>query len=252
MLLRMYLRWAERRHFKADLIEADAGEEAGLKSATLTLAGDNAYGDHPRREGRPPARPAVAVRQGRIARTPRSRASRRHRGSTTTSTSTSTRRTCASTRTARRAPAASTSTRPTRPSASRTCRRARRPVPERALAAAEPSRRDARFLKSRLLELELKRREEELAKERGESQDISFGSQIRSYVLHPYTMVNDHRTNLKDADVQGVLDGDLDRSSARTCSSGRRTARNGECGPRSSTAGRLRARSSLAFALGPC
>ena len=67
-----------------------------------------------------------------------------------------------------------------------------------------------RSLKSRLLELELKRREEELAKERGEAQDIAFGSQIRSYVLHPYTMVNDHRTNLKDGNAQGVLDGDLD------------------------------------------
>ena len=64
-----------------------------------------------------------------------------------------------------------------------------------------------RVLKSRLLELELKRREEELAKERGEAQDNSFGSQIRSYVLHPYTMVNDHRTNLKDGNIQGVLDG---------------------------------------------
>ena len=67
-----------------------------------------------------------------------------------------------------------------------------------------------RVLKSRLLELEIKRRDEELAKERGEAQDISFGSQIRSYVLHPYTMVNDHRTSLKDGNAQGVLDGDLD------------------------------------------
>ena len=60
-----------------------------------------------------------------------------------------------------------------------------------------------RVLKSRMLELELKRREEELAKQRGETQDNSFGSQIRSYVLHPYTMVNDHRTNLKDGNAQG-------------------------------------------------
>ena len=61
-----------------------------------------------------------------------------------------------------------------------------------------------------MLELELKRREQELAKARGISLDNSFGSQIRSYVLHPYTMVNDHRTNRKDGDVQSVLDGDLD------------------------------------------
>jgi peptide chain release factor 2 len=67
-----------------------------------------------------------------------------------------------------------------------------------------------RILKSRLLEREREEREAVLAKERGEAQDISFGSQIRSYVLHPYTMVNDHRTNLKIGNAQGVLDGDLD------------------------------------------
>jgi peptide chain release factor 2 len=67
-----------------------------------------------------------------------------------------------------------------------------------------------RILKSRLLEREHEEREAALAKERGEAQDISFGSQIRSYVLHPYTMVNDHRTNMKVGNAQGVLDGDLD------------------------------------------
>jgi peptide chain release factor 2 len=50
----------------------------------------------------------------------------------------------------------------------------------------------------------------ELAKERGEAQDVNFGSQIRSYVLHPYTMVKDHRTNVEVGNAQGVLDGDLD------------------------------------------
>jgi peptide chain release factor 2 len=67
-----------------------------------------------------------------------------------------------------------------------------------------------RILKSRLLEREREEREAAMAKERGEAQDISFGSQIRSYVLHPYTMVNDHRTNMKIGNAQGVLDGDLD------------------------------------------
>jgi peptide chain release factor 2 len=67
-----------------------------------------------------------------------------------------------------------------------------------------------RILKSRLIEREHEEREAALAKERGEAQDISFGSQIRSYVLHPYTMVNDHRTNVKVGNAQGVLDGDLD------------------------------------------
>ena len=61
-----------------------------------------------------------------------------------------------------------------------------------------------------LVELEERKRREEIAKERGEAQDVNFGSQIRSYVLHPYTMVKDHRTGHEMGDVQRVLDGDLD------------------------------------------
>ena len=75
----------------------------------------------------------------------------------------------------------------------------------RALGAA------LRILKSRLVELEQERREEELARERGAAQDIGFGSQIRSYVLHPYQMVKDHRTGTETGNVQAVLDGDLDQ-----------------------------------------
>ena len=68
-----------------------------------------------------------------------------------------------------------------------------------------------RILKSRLAELAEEEREAELAKERGDVQNIGFGGEaVRHYVLHPYTMVNDHRTNLKIGNAQGVLDGDLD------------------------------------------
>jgi peptide chain release factor 2 len=66
------------------------------------------------------------------------------------------------------------------------------------------------MLKSRLLELEEQKRREEIAREKGEAQDVAWGSQIRSYVLHPYTMVKDHRTNFEMGDAQRVLDGDLD------------------------------------------
>jgi peptide chain release factor 2 len=66
------------------------------------------------------------------------------------------------------------------------------------------------MLRSKLLELEEQKRREELAREKGEAQDVGWGSQIRSYVLHPYTMVKDHRTGHEMADVQRVLDGDLD------------------------------------------
>ncbi len=66
------------------------------------------------------------------------------------------------------------------------------------------------MLRSKLLELEERRRREEIAKEKGEAQDVNFGSQIRSYVLHPYSMVKDHRTGFEVGDVARVLDGDLD------------------------------------------
>ena len=66
------------------------------------------------------------------------------------------------------------------------------------------------MLRSKLLELEERRRREEIAKERGEAQDVNFGSQIRSYVLHPYSMVKDHRTDFEMGDTARVLDGDLD------------------------------------------
>jgi peptide chain release factor 2 len=67
-----------------------------------------------------------------------------------------------------------------------------------------------KMLQSKLLELEERKRREEIAREKGEAQDVNFGSQIRSYVLHPYSMVKDHRTNFEVGDTGRVLDGDLD------------------------------------------
>ena len=67
-----------------------------------------------------------------------------------------------------------------------------------------------RILRSRLAELEEEKREAELAKERGAAQDIGFGSQIRSYVLHPYQLVKDHRTDFEVGNTQSVLDGGID------------------------------------------
>jgi peptide chain release factor 2 len=66
------------------------------------------------------------------------------------------------------------------------------------------------MLRAKLIELEERKRKEEIARERGEAQDVNFGSQIRSYVLHPYTMVKDHRTDHEVGNANGVLDGDLD------------------------------------------
>jgi peptide chain release factor 2 len=67
-----------------------------------------------------------------------------------------------------------------------------------------------KMLRSKLVELEERKRQEELAREKGEAQDVNFGSQIRSYVLHPYTMVKDHRTDHEMGDANRVLEGDLD------------------------------------------
>ena len=66
------------------------------------------------------------------------------------------------------------------------------------------------MLKSKLVEREEQRRREEMAREKGEAQDVAWGSQIRSYVLHPYTMVKDHRTDFEVGSAERVLDGDLD------------------------------------------
>ena len=66
------------------------------------------------------------------------------------------------------------------------------------------------MLRAKLIERQERERQEEIAKARGETLDVNFGSQIRSYVLHPYTMVKDHRTDFEVGNANGVLDGDLD------------------------------------------
>ncbi len=83
-------------------------------------------------------------------------------------------------------------------------------MPERALAVIQPRRGDDdAALQARRARPSALRREE-IAREKGEAQDVNFGSQIRSYVLHPYTMVKDHRTDFEMGDANRVLDGDLD------------------------------------------
>ena len=77
-------------------------------------------------------------------------------------------------------------------------------------AAGMVSTQAMTMLRAKLIEAEERRRQEEIAKEKGEAQDVAWSSQIRSYVLHPYTMVKDHRTNVEAGNAQGVLDGDLD------------------------------------------
>jgi len=209
MLLRMYLRWAEARGLKAQLLEATPGEEAGLKSATFTLVGPNAYGIMQAEKG--------VHRLVRLS--PFDSAHRRHTSFAQVEVSplvdadvgVEIDESDLRIDTYRSQGAGGQHVNKTDSAVRIThiptgivvqCQNERSQLQNKAQAM--------RILTSRLIEREREERERSLAAERGEAQDISFGSQIRSYVLHPYTMVNDHRTNLKIGNAQGVLDGDLD------------------------------------------
>jgi peptide chain release factor 2 len=209
ILLRMYLRWAEARGLRAQLLEATPGEEAGLKSATFTLTGENAYGIMQAEKG--------VHRLVRLS--PFDSAHRRHTSFAQVEVSPLADEDVgveideADLRidTYRSQGAGGQHVNKTDSAVRIThlpsgivvqCQNERSQLQNKAQAM--------RILTSRLIEREREERERALAAARGEAQDIAFGSQIRSYVLHPYTMVNDHRTNLKIGNAQGVLDGDLD------------------------------------------
>jgi peptide chain release factor 2 len=209
MLLRMYLRWAERRGFEVEMKEASPGEEAGLKSATFIARGENAYG-------------LFAAERGvhRLVRiSPFDSSARRHtsfaqldvgplvdegvdveidEGDLRIDTY--------------RASGAGGQHVNKTDSAVRIthipsgvvvqCQNERSQTQNKAVAM--------QFLRSKLIELEERKRAEQLAKERGEVKDVAWGSQIRSYFLHPDQRVKDHRTGHEAGDAQRVLDGDLD------------------------------------------
>ncbi|HEV8157188.1 MAG TPA: peptide chain release factor 2 [Gaiellales bacterium] len=209
MLLRMYERWADGRGYKVELLEQTPGEEAGLKSATFTLAGENAYGIMQAEKG--------VHRLVRLS--PFDSAHRRHTSFAQLEVSPLVEddvdleidESDLRIDTYRSQGAGGQHVNKTDSAVRLThlptglvvqCQNERSQLQNKAQAM--------RILKSRLIEREEELRRQALAKERGEAQDISFGSQIRSYVLHPYTMVNDHRTNIKIGNAQAVLDGDLD------------------------------------------
>jgi peptide chain release factor 2 len=209
MLLRMYLRWFERRGFKVEVNDSQEGDEAGLKSATLTVEGENVYG-------------LLQAERGvhRLVRlSPFDSANRRHTSFVSVDASPlvsddvdveiddddlridTYRSSGAGGQHVNKTSSAVRITHiPTNIVVQ--CQNERSQLQNKAVAM--------RMLKSRLVQLEEQKRADELARERGEVRNVDFGSQIRSYVLHPYQMVKDLRTGHEVGNAQGVLDGDLD------------------------------------------
>jgi len=209
MVLRMLMRWAESREFGVELLEVSPGEEAGIKSATFRVSGENAYGlfgaergvhrlvrlspfdsAHRRQTSFAGVEVAPVVSDTgeveindddlQVDTYRASGAGGQHVNKTDS--------------------AVRITHRPTGIVVQ--CQNERSQSSNRATAMA--------MLTAKLLELKERERQEEIAREKGEAQDVNFGSQIRSYVLHPYQMVKDHRTGYEMGDVQRVLDGDLD------------------------------------------
>jgi peptide chain release factor 2 len=209
MLLRMYLRWAANRGFQTEVLEASPGEEAGLKSATFTVRGENAYG-------------ILRAERGvhRLVRlSPFDQAHRRHTSFAQVivspllpeDTAVDIDENDLRIDTYRASGAGGQHVNKT-DSAVRITH-----LPTGIVVSVQNERSQSsnkqtamRILRSRLAELQEEEREAELARERGAAQDTGFGSQIRSYVLHPYQQVKDLRTNHEVGNAQGVLDGNLD------------------------------------------
>src|SRR3954471_15529107 len=210
MLLRMEMRWAEKRGFAVELAEVSPGEEAGIKSATFFARGENAYGLFSAEKG--------VHRLVRIS--PFDAAARRHTSFALVEVSplvdevgdVEIDESDLQIDTYRASGAGGQHVNKT-DSAVRITHRPTGIVVQCQNERSQSSNKATamNMLRSKLLELEERKRQEELAKERGEAQSAEWGNQIRSYVLHPYTMVKDHRTNEEAGDVQRVLDGDLDR-----------------------------------------
>jgi peptide chain release factor 2 len=209
MLLRMYLKWAERRGLRAEIIDIQPGEEAGIKSATVTVTGDYAYG-------------LLLAEAGvhRLVRiSPFDQASRRHTSFASLfvwpelpeDVDVAIEDKDLRVDTYRSSGAGGQHVNVTDSAVRIThlptgivvsCQNERSQHKNRAQAM--------KVLKARLYDLKMKEQQDRLDQLGGEKKDIAFGSQIRSYVLHPYQMAKDHRTKLEVGDVNRVLDGDLD------------------------------------------
>jgi len=210
MLLRMYLRWCERRGFQSELLDRQDGDEAGIRSATVTVSGDHAFGYLKVEEG--------VHRLVRIS--PFDAQHRRHTAFASVSVIPAIDDSIEveidekdlRVDTYRAGGAGGQHVNKTDSAVRIThgptgivvqCQNERSQHKNRAQAM--------KVLRARLYEHARREQEERLAAMRGEKQEIGFGSQIRSYTLHPSQRVKDHRTGVEMGNAEGVLDGDLDR-----------------------------------------
>ncbi len=209
MVLRMEMRWAERRGFKVELLEAGAGEEAGIKSGTFQVSGENAYGLYGAEKG--------VHRLVRIS--PFDAQGRRQTAFAGVEVApvvdeapdVDLRDEDLQIDTYRASGAGGQHVNKT-DSAVRITHRPSGIVVQCQNERSQTANKltATKMLQSKLVERAERERREEIAKERGEAMDVGWGSQIRSYVLNPYTMVKDHRTDYEMGNAAQVLDGDLD------------------------------------------
>jgi peptide chain release factor 2 len=209
MVLRMEMRWAEKSGFKVELLEASAGEEAGIKSATFRVGGENAYGLYTAERG--------VHRLVRLS--PFDSANRRQTSFAGVEVAPVVEDTGdvevnaddLQVDTYRASGAGGQHVNKT-DSAVRITHRPSGIVVQCQNERSQTQNRETAMsmLRSKLAERAERERQEEIAREKGEAQDVNFGSQIRSYVLHPYKQVKDLRTGHEVGNVDAVLDGDLD------------------------------------------
>ena len=209
MIYRMYLRWCEQKKYKVELLDIQYGEEAGIKSVSFRVKGKNAYGYLKNEKG--------VHRLVRLS--PFDSNNRRHTSFASAEVTPEIevdnsieiddkdlkidvyRSTGAGGQGVNTTDSAVRITHlPTKIVV--TCQNERSQIQNKEEAM--------RVLKSKLLMMKLEQQEKEMQEVKGDQLNIEFGSQIRSYIMHPYSLVKDHRTNVETSDVNRVLDGDLD------------------------------------------